>query len=93
MCARTCVRARAACGAVQGAMCVQPPAVRQRSPQPHGAAPLVRHHQCGPVPAATAGIVVVVDVVGELTEAKAQGILHEKLLDRREKMKADRYCK
>ena len=31
--------------------------------------------------------------VGELTEAKAQGILHEKLLDRREKMKADRYCK
>lgn len=31
--------------------------------------------------------------VGELTEAKVQGILHEKLLDRREKMKADRYCK
>ncbi len=29
----------------------------------------------------------------ELTEAKVQGILHEKLLDRREKMKADRYCK
>lgn len=29
----------------------------------------------------------------ELTEAKDAGILHEKLLDRREKMKADRYCK
>lgn len=31
--------------------------------------------------------------VSDLTEAKVQGILHEKLLDRREKMKADRYCK
>ena len=30
---------------------------------------------------------------GELKEAKDAGILHEKLLDRREKMKADRYCK
>jgi protein FRG1 len=29
----------------------------------------------------------------ELREAKDTGILHEKLLDRREKMKADRYCK
>ena len=29
----------------------------------------------------------------ELAEAKAKGELHEKLLDRREKMKADRYCK
>ena len=29
----------------------------------------------------------------ELTEAKESGVLHEKLLDRREKMKADRYCK
>jgi len=29
----------------------------------------------------------------ELNEAKNAGILHEKLLDRREKMKADRYCK
>lgn len=29
----------------------------------------------------------------ELSEAKEAGILHEKLLDRREKMKADRYCK
>ncbi len=29
----------------------------------------------------------------DLSEAKVQGILHEKLLDRREKMKADRYCK
>ena len=31
--------------------------------------------------------------VKELSEAKEQGLLHEKLLDRREKMKADRYCK
>ncbi|XP_076446275.1 protein FRG1-like [Babylonia areolata] len=30
---------------------------------------------------------------GELKEAKKDGYLHEKLLDRREKMKADRYCK
>jgi len=29
----------------------------------------------------------------ELTEAKESGVLHGKLLDRREKMKADRYCK
>lgn len=31
--------------------------------------------------------------VGELLKAKEQGNLHESLLDRREKMKADRYCK
>lgn len=31
--------------------------------------------------------------VKELEEAKAQGLLHETLLDRRSKMKADRYCK
>lgn len=31
--------------------------------------------------------------VNELNEAKQSGFLHEKLLDRREKMKADRYCK
>lgn len=31
--------------------------------------------------------------VHELDEAKKSGELHEKLLDRREKMKADRYCK
>ena len=31
--------------------------------------------------------------VKELEEAKTSGYLHEKLLDRREKMKADRYCK
>lgn len=29
----------------------------------------------------------------ELSTAKNEGILHEKLLDRREKMKSDRYCK
>lgn len=29
----------------------------------------------------------------ELSSAKDSGILHEKLLDRREKMKSDRYCK
>lgn len=29
----------------------------------------------------------------ELADAKQSGYLHEKLLDRREKMKADRYCK
>lgn len=29
----------------------------------------------------------------ELVQAKESGYLHEKLLDRREKMKADRYCK
>ena len=29
----------------------------------------------------------------ELAEAKVKGELHEKLLDRREKMKSDRYCK
>ncbi len=29
----------------------------------------------------------------ELKVAKEQGKLHEQLLDRREKMKADRYCK
>jgi protein FRG1 len=31
--------------------------------------------------------------VKDLEEAKVTGILHEKLLDRREKMKSDRYCK
>jgi protein FRG1 len=31
--------------------------------------------------------------VKELVEAKNSGVLHEALLDRREKMKADRYCK
>ena len=31
--------------------------------------------------------------VKELEEAKGSGVLHEKLLDRREKMKSDRYCK
>ena len=31
--------------------------------------------------------------VGDLKKAKKQGYIHEKLLDRREKMKADRYCK
>ncbi|KAH8406067.1 hypothetical protein KR215_004512 [Drosophila sulfurigaster] len=31
--------------------------------------------------------------IKELEEAKAQGLLHETLLDRRSKMKADRYCK
>lgn len=31
--------------------------------------------------------------VKELENAKAQGSLHETLLDRRSKMKADRYCK
>jgi protein FRG1 len=31
--------------------------------------------------------------VKELEEAKVHGLLHEKLLDRREKMKSDRYCK
>jgi protein FRG1 len=31
--------------------------------------------------------------VKELVEAKNSGALHEALLDRREKMKADRYCK
>jgi protein FRG1 len=31
--------------------------------------------------------------VKELEEAKSSGVLHEKLLDRREKMKSDRYCK
>jgi protein FRG1 len=31
--------------------------------------------------------------VGELHKAKSSGKLHEALLDRREKMKADRYCK
>lgn len=29
----------------------------------------------------------------ELDKAKNDGILHEALLDRRSKMKADRYCK
>lgn len=29
----------------------------------------------------------------ELKKAKAEGLLHEALLDRRSKMKADRYCK
>ena len=29
----------------------------------------------------------------ELVKAKTQGYLHEALLDRRSKMKADRYCK
>lgn len=29
----------------------------------------------------------------ELEKAKTDGILHETLLDRRSKMKADRYCK
>lgn len=29
----------------------------------------------------------------ELAKAKEEGILHEALLDRRSKMKADRYCK
>jgi protein FRG1 len=33
------------------------------------------------------------DDVKELDEAKSSGVLHEKLLDRREKMKSDRYCK
>jgi protein FRG1 len=33
------------------------------------------------------------DDVAELEVAKTSGILHEKLLDRREKMKSDRYCK
>lgn len=28
-----------------------------------------------------------------LEKAKIEGVLHEKLLDRRTKMKADRYCK
>ena len=31
--------------------------------------------------------------VDELKKAKKMGYVHEKLLDRREKMKADRYCK
>jgi len=31
--------------------------------------------------------------VNELVEAKKTGALHEVLLDRREKMKSDRYCK
>ncbi|KAL7672217.1 hypothetical protein ACOME3_007111 [Neoechinorhynchus agilis] len=31
--------------------------------------------------------------VSELKVAKKQGLLHEKMLDRREKMKSDRYCK
>lgn len=31
--------------------------------------------------------------VKELVEAKSAGLLHEALLDRREKMKSDRYCK
>ena len=31
--------------------------------------------------------------VGDLKKAKKQGNIREKLLDRREKMKADRYCK
>ena len=33
------------------------------------------------------------DGVGDLHKAKSSGKLHEALLDRREKMKADRYCK
>lgn len=33
------------------------------------------------------------DDVKELDRAKDEGYLHEKLLDRREKMKSDRYCK
>ena len=33
------------------------------------------------------------DSVGDLHKAKSSGKLHEALLDRREKMKADRYCK
>lgn len=31
--------------------------------------------------------------VKELVDAKSTGTLHEALLDRREKMKSDRYCK
>jgi protein FRG1 len=31
--------------------------------------------------------------IKELVDAKSSGALHEALLDRREKMKADRYCK
>lgn len=33
------------------------------------------------------------EAVSDLKKAKRQGNIHEKLLDRREKMKADRYCK
>jgi FRG1-like family. len=33
------------------------------------------------------------DNIAVLKEAKAQGYLHETMLDRRSKMKADRYCK
>ncbi|KAL5012503.1 hypothetical protein ScPMuIL_011054 [Solemya velum] len=33
------------------------------------------------------------DTITDLKRAKKEGILHEKMLDRREKMKADRYCK
>ena len=31
--------------------------------------------------------------VSKLDKAKSKGKLHEAMLDRREKMKADRYCK
>jgi len=31
--------------------------------------------------------------INELVDAKNTGLLHEALLDRREKMKSDRYCK
>jgi len=30
---------------------------------------------------------------GQLSKAKDEGIFHETMLDRRSKMKADRYCK
>lgn len=33
------------------------------------------------------------DDVDKLKQAKINGILHETMLDRRSKMKADRYCK
>lgn len=33
------------------------------------------------------------EAVSELKKARKEGNIHEKLLDRREKMKADRYCK
>lgn len=33
------------------------------------------------------------DDVDKLQKAKVEGTLHETLLDRRSKMKADRYCK
>ena len=34
-----------------------------------------------------------VEDVSKLEKAKTKGRLHETMLDRREKMKADRYCK